>query len=297
MSSCILNWYSDRGFEVDLDVEVEVVALRMAGIPIPVDGTRELREKPIELDRLDVLFKAQADVDGEPGQVREATVQLLEQQLEVVARVEDVETGELLTVRAKVGFDMPTGVPESGGPRPMAQMEDELDWEDETTLEKLVVSAPPALPKREDEQPEEAPADDSKGLQRLLAALADLDEDDMPTEAAAEPELQTTLEAPDPDNEPTLLNRPPALGPQGDQTMSAEAEARGLVQLLVDRGDLELEHPSGVASLAAGVVPILALHASSEAKATTLSGWLLDQDVVADLYIGDEDLAAILEEW
>ena len=49
--------------------------------------------------------------------------------------------------------------------------------------------------------------------------------------------------------------------------------------------------------LVEGVTRILALPLSPEAKATKLSAWLLEREEVADLFIGDEDLAGLLERW
>src|SRR5690606_30899791 len=101
----------------------------------------------------------QADVHGEPGQLVEAHVRLVEEDgrehLELTARIEDVETGGLLSFRAHEPVRVPPGVPARGGPRPKPADEDELDWEDETTLEQLVVNAPeaPARPERDDDEP------------------------------------------------------------------------------------------------------------------------------------------------
>ena len=121
MSVCILNWTSDRGFELDLEAQDEDVALRLAGVPVPADGTLELSDG-VPLDRLEILFKAHVDVAGEPGQIVEAQVKLVAPgTLSFSAKVEDVETGEVLDFKSQHPIKLPSGVPESGGPRPKSQ--------------------------------------------------------------------------------------------------------------------------------------------------------------------------------
>lgn len=305
MSSCTLNWYPDRGFELDLDAENDEVTLRMVAVPVPVDGTGELSAAPVPLDRLEILFKAQVDVLGEPGQLQEAQVQLVQRDgrshLELAAKVEDVETGDLIPLTASVPVEVPPEAPEAGGPRPKPPDEDELDWEDETTLEQMIVN-PPEPGGRE-------PSDDKPaggGLKALLAALENLgdegegDDDEPPLpglaelmgkgSAAAPPAAADEIpEEPEPD---AVVE-----GAPGDQIISPEEEAAGLLQLLIDRDGLELEDDFSVEDLVPGVVQILAGPSSTEAKAGALSAWLLDHPAVADLYLADEDLAEILEQW
>lgn len=317
MASCTLNWYPDRGFELDLDVENEEIAVRMAAVPIPVDGTVALRAGAIDLNRLEILFKAKVDIDGEPAQMQEATVQLVDDGADhliaLSARVEDVETGEILPFDAKVAATVASDAPDAGGPQPEPPDEDELDWEDETTLEQMIVNAPEATSR------EEADARRSTGgggLQALLHALANLD-DDLDPEAPADAELHE-VPAPEPPADAPPEPEPEAdplagllrgvlggaNGPDApdepdadDQSISPIDEALGFAKLLLDRGDLELEEGSEAAELASGMVPILELPVSAESKAAALSAWLLDQDGVADLFIDDEDLAALLEQW
>ena len=82
-----------------------------------------------------------------------------------------------------------------------------------------------------------------------------------------------------------------------DQSLSAEGEAKSLLDLLVRGDHLELEDDHDTAELAAGAAEFLSLPVSAETKASHLSEWLLDQPAVADLYIGDDDLAQILTQW
>ncbi|MEQ1572439.1 MAG: hypothetical protein ABMA64_42860, partial [Myxococcota bacterium] len=83
----------------------------------------------------------------------------------------------------------------------------------------------------------------------------------------------------------------------GDQLLGEEGEAKGLLDILVNGDHLELEGDAEVESLVPGVAKILSLSLPSDAKATRLSTWLLDQEEVADLFIDDDDLAEILERW
>ena len=67
--------------------------------------------------------------------------------------------------------------------------------------------------------------------------------------------------------------------------------------MLVERDHLELEEDGEITALVEGTQGILALPFSAEVKATRFSEWLLSQPQVADLFIGDDDLAEILETW
>ena len=64
--SLTLNWTSDRGFELDLEATDGDISLRLGPVPVPADGTGTLRAG-VELDRLEILFKALVDVGGAPG--------------------------------------------------------------------------------------------------------------------------------------------------------------------------------------------------------------------------------------
>jgi hypothetical protein len=349
MGSATLHWYSDRGFELDLEAAEDDVAIRLAAVPVPADGTAELRSG-VDLDRLDILFKAVVEINGEPAQLHDARVQLVEEEaqpaLSLDAKCEDAETGEIVPVRWTVQVQVPDGVPLSGGPRPVPTNEDDLDWEDETTLEQLVVNAPETPQFDDDDERLTPPSKASaanKGLQALLQALARVDDDEAnpetPTEDRLEPEPETppekggrrkgskarepkgkepkgkgkgkgrALVEPESDAVRPQPAVPQPVGPQGpqpdmdaeasgpDQSLGADAEAKGLLDLLVDGGNLELEDDAEVDGLIPGVKKILSLPLAPEAKASRLSSWLLGQEEVADLFIGDDDLAEILERW
>lgn len=411
MGSATLHWYSDRGFELDLEAAEDDVAIRLAAVPVPADGTVELREG-VDLDRLDILFKAVVEINGEPGQLHDARIQLVDEEagpsLNIDAKCEDAETGEIVPVRWTIGVAVPAGVPLRGGPRPVPTNEDDLDWEDETTLEQLVVNAPETPLTDDDDlgmpsgrapahkgtskggtsrggtskggasggrngkdagraEPSRIPAGAGRGLQALLQALARVDDEE--TDAGLAGEDSEDLQGLRDDESPVedgqgaragkgqagkgkakaepgkgrgkgakaeekpagkkaagkggkaaagkaaagkatavLPSLPPLSldldedeadeAPSGpDQSLGADAEARGLLELLVEGGNLELEDDVEVDGLIPGVKKILSLKIAAEAKATKLSSWLLSQDQVADLFIGDDDLAEILERW
>lgn len=326
MGTGTLNWYADRGFELDVEAAEDDVAIRLAAVPVPADGTDELREG-VDLDRLDILFKASVEIQGELAQLQDARVQLVREGgkyiLELDAKCEDVETGEIVPLRLSVPISVPSGVPERGGPRPVPTNEDDLDWEDETTLEQLVnapeapitdiagadVPGPgpgsrPAVPRA---------ATLGKGQQALLEAMARIDDDlDEPSSEVDLPagELDDEddddlddLDGPDQAPVPGANRRvgsddddeDAAEGP--DQSLGADGEAKSLLDLLVDGGNLELEGDAEVDGLVTGVAKILAATVPAEVKATRLSQWLLQQEEVADLFIADDDLAEILERW
>ena len=96
MGTATLSWFADRGFELTSELSNEEVALRFESVPVPADGRGELREG-VDLNKLEVLFKAVVEIEGEQGQVHEASVKLLERDgqcfLEIHAKCEDVETG------------------------------------------------------------------------------------------------------------------------------------------------------------------------------------------------------------
>jgi hypothetical protein len=307
MATSTLKWFADRGFELDVEVADEGVALRLVGVPIPVDGITELR-KGAELDRLDILFKASVEIEGEPAQLQDARVQLVTEgdhdALDIDARCEDVETGEVIPFKVRLDVSVPREAPAEGGPRPTPTNEDDLDWEDETTLENLVVNAPETTATEEPATPPpEAAPGAGKGLQALLEALARLDDDDTDESGGDDPaagrtERPTEGRRPGRPTPASAPNVPPDPTPdEEDQSLGQEEEARGLLDLLVRQESLEIEEGSDVADLVEGVALILAMTLSPEAKATRLSEWLLSREEVADLYIGDEDLAGLLERW
>lgn len=316
MGTCTLDWNPDRGFELDLDLTDGELSIRLATVPVNADGTAEL-ERGVELDRLDILFKANVELQGEPAQLLDARIVLLRNGHEVVlqldARCEDVETGAIVPFQGRVPVSLPSGVPVAGGPRPVPTNEDELDWDDETTLEQMIVNAPETAgrPRARDENDDadEPPTPEpgrARGLQALLKALAEID-DEAPeggNGAATDPdEDEEPVRGPPsrPPQKPAIPTRPPPAAAEareeGDQSLGARGEARSLLNLLVDGDHLEVEDDTDLDELAAGVARVLALPGNAERKAERLSEWLLAQEGVADLYIGDDDLAELLERW
>lgn len=298
-----LTWFADRGFELDLAADLEDIQLRFAAVPVPADGTAEL-EAGVELNKIDILFKCQAAIDGAPAQLQEATIAVAGGTLTLSAKLEDVENGLLYPLQAELPCPMPSGVPLVGGPRNQSPDEDDLDWGDETTFEQVAGDVPDAsllTDEREldddyddagfdSDDPEEAPsngAPGAKGVAALFAALKNLDTDDPgddePTEERSLPKAPRAAAPPQ--------------GAAGDQKLSEVEEAVGLVQLLVDREELEIEDDHDVDELGPGVAAILRGRGSDEGKAAKLSAWLLEQPAVADLFVDDETLAQLISEW
>jgi hypothetical protein len=278
-----LNWTSDVGFLLDLSCADDGITVQMVGVPVPADGTVALSAEHIALNKLEILFKSQVDVDDEPGQLAEAAVRISGDGLEVKAKVEDVETGQLLPFVVTVPLEMEGGAPESGGPVPADTTEDDLDWEDEATFERMMVDLPLPTsegPKPVDEVELEAEPPKPGGLVALLKALQDMGPEGGEDEAAAPLDDQTLDEA----SEVGL--------------MSPTEEARGLLQLLLNREDLELEPGATLDPLLRGAARILLAEVPAEDMAASLVNFLVDQEgIVVDVYIDDESLAAILAEW
>ncbi|NCG20768.1 MAG: hypothetical protein GWP91_17300 [Rhodobacterales bacterium] len=298
MSECTLNWFSDRGFELDLDACDDDVSLRLAAVPVPADGMDELRAGPVELDRLEILFKAQVDVSGEPGQLIDAQVQLQgSNKLVFTAKVEDVETAEVLDFKCTCAVELTSGIPASGGPRPIVSTEDDLDWEDEITLEKMLVNSPESTGAGAFSDEETG----DKGLQALLRALVELD-DDPSAQPGDDPLALRDEDAGVKDAEPgppidiVALMTPPRTDSE-DQQFSEEESALGLLKIIMSQDGLELEEDHELSELASGVARILANPSNPEAQAASLANWFLDQPSVADLFLGDDELAKLLEQW
>ena len=286
---CTLTWTPEEGFVVDIASTTPELEVSLAGVGVPADGTQEL-EKGVALHRLDVLFKGEAVVEGAMGQIQDASVRYEDGHLVVEVRVEDVESGEILEECLRGSCAMPEGAPESGGPKAEVIDEDALDWEDDETIEQMVMSPPPAGTQPigpalevdtgapEEKTPSAAPASTPEsapdelrtaggGLGRLLQALLEDGEEE---------------EAPnDPD----------------DQTLGVRAQGLAFLEILMAQDALELEEGHELEELAVGAGSVLAADASPDTMAASLSNWLLDQDAVGDLFIGDEDLATLLAQW
>lgn len=307
-----LRWYPERGFELDLNAVVGEISIVLVAVPVPADGTGELRGDPLELDKLEILFKAQIDVSGAPGQLAEATVQFRSEGAEEVvlleAIVEDAETGQTSSIKVSAPVVVPPQAPPSGGPRPKPADEADLDWDDDDTFEAMFKDpltqedplpvAP--RPSRDDDGDEDdlgssagdAPKPD--GFDRLFKALLSADLEPAPSDDPAPPPTDSD-EAPAPSLLAALLADDP---PVDSAAMSDDpADARGLLGFLVEREQLELEPGHEVDELVAGAAPILASPKPPSARATALSEWLFDQDAVAELYIDDDSLAGLIEQW
>ena len=129
-----------------------------------------------------------------------------------------------------------------------------------------------------DDDPSAQPGDDP-------LALSDEDSDDGATDAEPGPPIDIVA-----------LMTPPSTDPE-DQQFSDEESALGLLKIIMSRDGLELEEDHELADLARGVARILAIPSNPEAQATALANWFLDQPAVADLFLGDDELAELLEQW
>jgi hypothetical protein len=280
-----LTWSADVGYQLAFTGVSDTLTVAIEGIPVPADGSIELCAGPLELDKLDLLFKAQVDVGGLAGQLHEARVSFGPRVAKLTCVIEEVESGELIDFECEAVWSAPSEAPESGGPRPVPFDDEDLDWEDDDTLEAMLGESPEAgSALKADEASPSEPADDvpqevtPKGLEGLLKALlgggSDLMEEALP-EALASESSET-------------LEEEPVLDP---------GDAHGLLDLMVQAGDLELEEGFSVDELVSGAAPIVGGNRPSSAKATALSNWLFQQDSVAELYLDDESLASLLEQW
>lgn len=289
-----LRWFADRGFDLDLVADLEDIQLRFAALPVPADGTDELA-KGVELNKIDILFKCQAAIDGAPAQLQDATIRVDNGKLYLEAGLEDVENGLLYPLEAELDCVMPRGAPASGGPRNVSPDEDDIDWGDETTFEVVAGDVPDAALLTEEAEMDDddfdtpEPAADT-GLAKLLAAMKNLDDAEDLEDESEEVDLP-------PDSIPNPAPNAPKPSAQGDQKMSAVDEAKFLLEMMVKRDELELEDDFEVDVLAEGAADILAGRMGYETMAQKLSAWLLEQDAVADLFIDDESLAQLLSEW
>jgi len=251
---------------------------------VNADGTRELSAEPIELDRLEILFKADIDTGIGPGQFREATeqTQLREEGdlLLLRAIVEDAETGEEHTVSLDLPLDLAEDAPEAGGPRPVAPTEDELDWDDDTTYELMFSDAP--QPAEDGKSQEGAgPADlDSKGFEALIRALAKANDSPPPPVEVVPAEVEVGA----PVDLPQLTV--PGLG-----------EAKELLEFLVEQEALELVEGADLGDLSTKVAPVLLSSKAADDKAEAMSAVLIDHDAVDDLFIDDDSLSSLIERW
>lgn len=287
-----LGWSEKRGFELDLMAEEDGVLVRMAGVPVAADGTDALVAGAVELHRLEILFKADVDIAGVPGQLQEATIQLRGDKLAFEAKIEDAETGESQGFSSTVPVLVSRAAPKTGGPVAQTVEEEELDWEDENTLEQMFGDVMP-MSTSEVRKPEPEPGPAGGGFAALLKALAGADPDShQPTEEVSRGSATARSPAPfENDPLPDLDLEPPS------PAFSVEAEALSFLKLLIDNDHLELAEDHEAEELVTGLAPILALNVGPAAKASTLSNWLLEQDAVEELYMDDESLEELLAQW
>ncbi|MFK7929849.1 MAG: hypothetical protein AB8H79_16770 [Myxococcota bacterium] len=328
-----MRWYPERGFELDLNGAVGEITFTLVSVPVPADGTDELRAGPLELDKLEILFKAQVDVGGAPGQLAEASIRFEPgangEQVILTALVEDAESGETTPIEVSVDVTVPNDAPTVGGPRPKPADEADLDWDDDDTFEAmfkdpLTQEDPLPLAGRagmdfdEDDQDflggggtgQGGPEVSEAAYDRLFKAILSPDSGPEDTESVLKATAEPTPAAPAaPEPEASAMPSSghasllAALLGGGDATIESSAigddpaDARGLLEFLVEREELELEPDHTVDELVAGAAPILASPKPPSARAAALSEWLFEQDAVAELYVDDDSLASLIEQW
>lgn len=281
------------------------MTVAITAIPISADGSIELLGGPIELDKLDLLFKAQVDVGGIPGQVHEGQITFTETTATLDCVVEEVESGELIDFQCKAHVGIPKEAPQAGGPKPIPSDDAELDWEDDDTLEAMLGEPSSTaeiafkdvdMDRRPPQPGSESDAPKEKGLDALLKAL--LTSDGPKTDLDNEPPLPPEEDDAEMNVGTDSLFSALLGGAITDEPEDLDpANAKGLLSLLVESGDLELEDDAELDDLVPGAAPIVASPKPSGAKAASLSEWLFEQDGVAELYMDDESLASLLEQW
>jgi len=294
-ANATLRWSPACGFELDLNASVQGVQLAFAAMPLPADGTVELRGGALELDKLDLLFKAQIDVNGSPGQLHEAQMTIAGEEtdssLNLECVVEDVETGDLKDLKIEMPLVIPDEAPKAGGPKPTPADEAELDWEDDDTLEAMFRDPEPTHGGAFEpivESKERPAGGGGKGFDALLKALLSMGDEgaagNTDEQTPAEPVASVVAEAIEEHSSPEPADLDPG-------------NARGLLALLIENGDLELEPDFTVDHLVKGAALIVAALRPAGQRAMDLSQWLFSQDAVAELYMDDESLASLLEQW
>lgn len=311
MSQATLHWTSDKGFTLDLDYSEEDVTVRFMAVTVPADGTDRLREEPVGLFSMDMLFNTHVDVGHAPGQLHSATVHLVDDNLVLAADLEDAETGQQRAWSVQVPVVVPAAAPASCGFVAAEPAEDDLDWEDDGDFEMPagMPAMPPAPSAAGAATATASGGGGDAGMEALLrslmksgppAAAADVEEPDDAALAALESEDQEDDSADDGISSALLAA---LLGGADDDDEDDDSpgddleHAVNFLQLLVNREGLALEPGFTVHDLAAGAAPILMSSVPAERMATQLSNWLLEQDSVEELYIDDESLEAILEQW
>ncbi|HEY3357706.1 MAG TPA: hypothetical protein VGQ83_30920 [Polyangia bacterium] len=81
-----------------------------------------------------------------------------------------------------------------------------------------------------------------------------------------------------------------------DEPVDAASDAELLLRRLVKEGHLELERGCRVGLLVPGLDQVLERARSPEHAARQVAAWLEDQDAVAELYIGDRELEALIRD-
>ncbi len=277
-----LHWDARQGFLLDLHAHEgeSGILITMGGVPVPADGTVEL-QGGVELDKLEILFKADVDFSGAPGQLHSARIQAQRsgEVLDLAVTVEDAETGSHRELAVQLPLQIQGDPPAAGGPRAEAATEDELDWDDETTFERMFSDVAPEIEVKSTPEGSGDPGSADRGFAALLQALVS----EAPVEETA-PAQESERQEPPPD-----LAR---------LDLTGVGEARELLGFLVEQEQLELEEGADMRPLCEAVAPhLMARRGSWDQKAAAISKAILDHDSVEELYMDDDSLAELLERW
>jgi hypothetical protein len=291
-----LSWDPNDGFVLDLEHVDGDLTVRVVGAPVPADGLARLRSSPVALHELEVLFRSQVDWADAPAQLQQLAVHLVGAALAVEGKLEDPETGAETSFQATLPILVPEA-PEAGGPVAPPPDEDELAEEDDEDWSVEGVIPPrsgggggfdgllKALLAKGGAGDEDAPGDDD-----------DLDDDPDDDDAPEDLPEQDALEDEEEPEDGGVLDR--LLGLAHHDTDDIDlTHAHNFLRMLVNDDQLALSDPGALDALIPGAARILLADRSAESRARALSEWLMAQPGVDELFLTDEDLEALLEQW
>lgn len=290
-----LSYSAQGGIKLDLDGTIDGISVRFMGVSVPAEGLAALRKAPVALFEMDLLFSTHIDLGDAPGQLHTGAVQIDGDALVLSGELEDAETGQSSQWKARFALQLDGSVPEEGGTVLDEPAEDAFDFDD-------------------DEDDMAMPKGEGGGMEALLRTLmktppgAGDDDFDEPSDEALAALESEEGEDEDDDEDDTGMSSQLLAAILGASSVEPEAASQAhhdddlthavnFLQLLVDREGLELEEGASLEALAEGAAPIILSEGRADKRATQLSNWLLDQPGVEELYIDDESLEGLLDQW
>ena len=76
-----------------------------------------------------------------------------------------------------------------------------------------------------------------------------------------------------------------------------DGNAKQFLRILLEAGKLELTEGADTAVLIAKLAPKLESRGPAPMRAEALMDWLIDRDEVDEIYLSEEELAALLDKW